>query len=72
MVFIREGAVHGERATSHFRAAANLAELGCPADVAHALLTDAALDSGLAPSETRRQIDCRLAHGWQQQEGGDA
>ena len=72
LAFIREGTVDGERATSLFRAAANLAELGCPVDLAHALLTDAALDSGLTPSETRRQIDCGLAHGRQQQEGGDA
>jgi hypothetical protein len=72
MAFIREGAINGERATSLFRAAANLAELGSPADLAHALLTDAALDSGLTPGETRRQIDCGLAHARQQQEGGDA
>jgi hypothetical protein len=72
MAFIREGTVDGERATSLFRAAANLAELGCPADLAHALLTDAALDSGLTPNETRRQIECGLAHGQKQREGGDA
>jgi hypothetical protein len=70
LAFIREGTVDGERATSLFRAAANLAELGCPADLAHALLTDAALDSGLTPGETRRQIDCGLAHARKQQEGG--
>jgi hypothetical protein len=72
LAFIREGTVDGERATSLFRAAANLAELGCPVDLAHALLTDAALDSGLTPGETRRQIDCGLAHARQQREGGDA
>jgi hypothetical protein len=54
------------------RAAANLAELGCPTDLAHALLADAALDSGLTPAETRRQIECGLAHGQRQREGGDA
>jgi hypothetical protein len=70
LMFIREGAVDGERATSLFRAAANLAEMGCPADLAHALLTDAALDSGLTPSETKRQIECGLAHGRRQQQGG--
>ena len=43
-MFIREGETDGERATSLFRAAANLAELGCPDALAHALLTDAALD----------------------------
>ncbi|NOY29641.1 MAG: DNA primase, partial [Planctomycetes bacterium] len=39
-------------------AAANLAEFGCPAPLAHALLTEPGLDSGLAPKEVRRQIDC--------------
>ena len=45
-----------------FSAAANLAEFGCPVELAHELLTEAALDSGLSPSETRRQIDCGLSH----------
>jgi hypothetical protein len=72
MMFIREGAPDGERATSLFRAAANLAELGCPDSLAHALVTDAALDSGLTPSETRRQIDCGLAHGRQPKEENGA
>lgn len=72
LMFIREGATDGERATSLFRAAANVAELGCPDALAHALLTDAALDSGLTPSETARQIDCGLAHGRQRREGDDA
>lgn len=62
LMFIREGAIDGERATSLFKAAANLAELGCPDALAHALLTDAALDSGLTPGETARQINCGLAH----------
>jgi hypothetical protein len=60
--FIRAGADEGERALRLFRAAANLAEFGCPDDLAHALLSEAALDSGLTPSETRRQIDCGLRH----------
>jgi hypothetical protein len=60
--FINDGAKPGERATRLFSAAANLAEFGCPLDLAHALLTDAALDSGLAPAETRRQIECGFAH----------
>jgi hypothetical protein len=72
LAFIRDGAPEGERAVRLFQAAANLAEFDCPAGLAHALLTEAALDSGLAPSETRRQIECGLAHGRQQQEGGDA
>jgi hypothetical protein len=29
---------------------------------AHAVLTDAALDSGLPPADVRRQIDCGLRH----------
>ena len=45
-----------------FRAAANLAEFSCPPALAHELLTTAALDSGLAPADARRQIDCGLAH----------
>jgi hypothetical protein len=55
-----------------FQAAANPGEFGCPAELAHALLTGAALDSGLTPSETRRQIDCGLAHARRQREGGNA
>jgi len=43
-----------------FSAAANLAEFGCPVALAHALLTEIALDSGLSPSDVRRQIDCGL------------
>ncbi len=60
--FIRNGATTGDRHRLLFSAAANLAEFGCPVELAHALLTDAALDSGLSPSETRRQIDCGLKH----------
>ena len=37
---------------------------------AHALLTEAALDSGLTPSETKRQIDSGLTHARRQREGG--
>jgi hypothetical protein len=66
---IRDGAPDGERATRLFRAAANLGELDCPAALAHALLTEAALDSGLTPSETRRQIESGLAHARRQREG---
>jgi hypothetical protein len=60
--FLREGAKAGERATRLFSAAANLAEFGCPPDLAHALLSEPALDCGLSPSETRREIDCGLNH----------
>lgn len=58
--FIRDGAPNRERAKRLYTAAANLAEFGCPSALAHALLTEAALDSGLPPSEVRRQIDCGL------------
>jgi hypothetical protein len=44
-----------------FSAAANLAEFGCPPALAVALLEESALDSGLAPREVRRQIDCGLS-----------
>ncbi|MDZ4658702.1 MAG: DNA primase [Bythopirellula sp.] len=59
--FIRDGAASGDRHRLLFSAAANLAEFGCPPALAHELLTEAALDSGLSPSEVRRQIDCGLA-----------
>lgn len=61
--FIRDGADEGTRHARLFRAAANLAEFGCPAALAHELLTTAALDSGLAPADIRRQIECGLSHG---------
>ena len=60
--FIRQGATPGDRHRALFSAAANLAEFGCPPDLAHQLLTESALDSGLSPNETRRQIDCGLSH----------
>ncbi len=60
--FIRDGAEQGDRHRLLFSAAANLAEFGCPPALAHALLTEAALDSGLPPSEVRRQIECGLNH----------
>src|SRR5712691_4883323 len=47
--FIRDGAANGDRHRLLFSAAANLAEFGCPSQLAHELLTEAALDSGLAP-----------------------
>ncbi len=61
--FIRDGADKGDRHRLLFSAAANLAEFQCPASLAHALLTDAALDSGLSPSDVRRQIECGLSKG---------
>jgi hypothetical protein len=72
LAFIRDGAPDGERAVRTFQAAANLGEFDCPPELAHALLTDAALDSGLTPSEVKRQIDSGLAHARRQREGGAA
>jgi hypothetical protein len=60
--FIRDGAEEGNRHRLLFSAAANLAEFGCPPALAHALLTEAALDSGLPPKEVYRQIECGLNH----------
>jgi len=73
--FLRDGELEPDRrAVSTFRAAAELAEMheavGFDA-LAHALLSEAALDSGLTPSEAKRQIDCGLAHGRRQKEGGE-
>jgi len=59
--FIRDGAPAGDRHRLVFSAAANLAEFGCPPALAHALLTESALDCGLAPNDVRRQIDCALS-----------
>jgi hypothetical protein len=67
--FIRDGADTGDRHRMLFSAAANLAEFGCPPALAHALLTEAALDSGLPPSDVRRQIDCGLQHASDSREG---
>jgi hypothetical protein len=60
--FIREGAAKGDRHRMLFSAAANLGEFGCPRDLAHALLTESALDTGLSPSDVERQIECGLNH----------
>jgi len=60
--FIRDGADQGDRHRLLFSAAANLAEFHCPPALAHALLTEAALDTGLTPSDVRRQIECGLNH----------
>ena len=74
--FIHDGELdQNRRAVSTFRVAAELFEFhhahGFEALV-HALLTDTALDSGLTPSETRRQIDCGISHARRQAEGGAA
>lgn len=60
--FIREGATPGERQLRLFRAAANLAELGAPLRLCESLLTESALNSGLTPSEAKRQIECGFNH----------
>ena len=60
--FICSGAAKGDRHRLLFSAAANLSEFGCPPELAHALLTEVALDSGLPPKEVKRQIDCGLKH----------
>ena len=60
--FIRDGVGTGDRHRLLFSAAANLAEFGCSSTLAHALLTEAALDSGLPPNDVHRQIECGLAH----------
>jgi hypothetical protein len=60
--FIRAGAGVGDRHRLLFSAAANLAEFSCPPALAHALLTEAALDTGLSPKEVFRQIECGLKH----------
>lgn len=67
--FIRDGAADGERELRTFRAAANLAEFGCPGALAFALLEESALDSGLSPKEARKAIDGGLRHGRQQGKG---
>ncbi|MDZ4849420.1 MAG: hypothetical protein SGI77_08995 [Pirellulaceae bacterium] len=60
--FIRDGATNGDRHRLLFSTAANLAEFGCSMELALALLSESALDSGLSPSEVRRQIECGLKH----------
>ncbi len=61
LAFIRDGADQGDRHRLLFSAAANLAEFGCSFDLAYALLSEMALDSGLPPKDVRRQIECGLA-----------
>lgn len=50
------------RTTRLFRAAGNLTEHGAPAELVHALLTEAALDYGLPPAEVERVIGCGIAN----------
>ena len=60
LTFIRDGAETGDRHRLLYSAARNLGEFACPPTLAHALLSESALDCGLPPSEVRRQIDCGL------------
>ena len=55
--FIRNGAGEGDRHRLLYSAARNLLEFGCPSELAHALLSESALDSGLPPKDVRRQIE---------------
>ena len=59
--YIRNGADRGDRHRLLFSAAANLAEFACTPALAVALLEESALDSGLAPKDVRRGIECGLA-----------
>jgi hypothetical protein len=72
--YIRDGELDPDRrAVSTFRVAAELAEIYLANGfdtLVHNLLTEAALDSGLTPSETKRQIECGLDHARRQREGG--
>lgn len=60
--FIRDGAGTGDRHRLLFSAASNLGEFHCPMKLALALLMPTALDSGLAPADAARQIECGLRH----------
>jgi hypothetical protein len=69
--FLRFSAPEGERATMLFRSAAWLSGQGCPEKLVSALLTEPALDSGLTPSETARQIKCGIEHAQKQRAAAD-
>jgi len=64
--FLRFGVEPGERATTLFKCSAWLTEQNAPPSLTHALLTEPALDSGLTPSETARQIRCGIEHAQRQ------
>jgi hypothetical protein len=66
MDFLRFGVDPGERHATLFRAASWMYEQGSTPSLCHALLTEAALDVGLSPSDVRRQIDCGIAHATRQ------
>lgn len=60
LAFIRDAPHEGDRHRLLYSSARNLAEFGCPPLLAVALLEGSALDSGLAPKDVRRQIECGL------------
>jgi hypothetical protein len=60
LAFIRDGASAGDRHRLLYSASRNLGEFGCPLPLAIALLSEAALDSGLPPSDVRRQVECGI------------
>ncbi len=61
--FIREGTLEGDRHRLLYSAAANLAEFGAGYNLAFALLSEPAFDSGLPPSDVARQIKCGIEGG---------
>jgi len=63
--FIKHGAPVGNRHRLLYSAAANLAEMDAPLSLCFALLTEAALDCGLTPTDTRRAIE----NGWRRGTG---
>ena len=60
--FIRNGAPNGERHRRLYSAASNLAECRDVGQLTRALLFEAAMDTGLPPSEVRRVIQDALNH----------
>jgi hypothetical protein len=72
--FIRDGELDDHmREVSTFRAAAELTEVYLDGGIdrlVFALLEEAALDSGLTPSEVKHAIEGGLAHARRQREGG--
>lgn len=58
--FLLNGADEGDRHRLLYSSARNLGEFDCSFDLAFALLEPVARESGLPPSDIRRQIDCGL------------
>ncbi|MDB5311281.1 MAG: hypothetical protein JWO38_5483, partial [Gemmataceae bacterium] len=73
--FLHDGAEEGERHPRLFRAAADMAEIAAAHGLdtlIHALLTEPALDTGLAPAEVERQIRCGIEYARSQRSQGGA